>query len=45
MINLEIVFSVCFGIFLYKILMSISCGILKGLFPKRWEESKKEYLD
>lgn len=40
MINWEIVFSVCMGIFLYKILMAVFCGVLKGLFSDRWEQSK-----
>lgn len=40
MINLEIVISVCLGIFLYKILMAVFCGVLKGFFPDRWEQSK-----
>ena len=44
MVNLEIVFSVCLGIFLYKILMIVFCAALKAFFPKLWEESKKEYV-
>jgi hypothetical protein len=43
MINFEIVFSVCLGIFLYRILMAVFLGVVKGLFPNRWQQSKNDY--